>query len=192
MWQSQAAAMWDMVWRRWRAARCGAPLLLLLAACSVTSPGDLATPTPSLVPEQFLSGRLRANGIFVDRLGNTRDIFQIALEGSWDGTTLTLDERFTYHGGRTGRRLWTIVKRDARTYAGTAADVEGEAAGALQGNAFRWRFTAPLRIGDPDTVADIDQWMLLQESGVVLTRSRISRFGIEIGEATLFFFHPGR
>lgn len=175
---------------QWR--RLTALLLLLLAGCAVVGPEDYVKPAPVLVPEQFFSGRLQANGIFDDRLGNTRDVFAMALEGHWDGTTLTLDELFTYDGGRSGRRLWTIVKRDDRTYVGTAADVEGEAIGELEGNAFHWRFTAPLRIGDPDTVARIDQWMLLQDSGVMMTRSAVSRFGIEIGEVTLFFFHPAQ
>ncbi len=36
-----------------------------------------------------------------------------------------------------------------------------------------------------------DDWMFLQPGGVVINRARVSKWGIDIGEVTLFFSKDG-
>lgn len=171
--------------------RCAALLgagfaALALTACSPATEAFVKA-APRLVPEQFFAGTLKADAVAIDRFGVMRDTFAMDLTGTWDGSVLVLDERFTFHDGATGRRVWKIRKLADTVYEGQADDVEGVGRGDLSGNGLHWRFTAPLRPGDPESAGEVDQWMLLQDSGVLLTRSVIRKWGIRVADVVLVF-----
>ena len=44
-----------------------------------------------------------------------------------------------------------------------------------------------LKIGDGTLKVNFNDWMFLQPSGVLVNRARVTKFGIEIGQVTLFF-----
>ena len=44
-----------------------------------------------------------------------------------------------------------------------------------------------LKIGERTLRVHFNDWMFLQSSGVMVNRARVSKFGIAIGEVTLFF-----
>ena len=63
----------------------------------------------------------------------------------------------------------------------------GTAVGEAYGNALNWRYDMDLKVGEGTLRVHFNDWMFLQESGVLVNRARVSKFGIEIGEVTLFF-----
>ena len=142
---------------------------------------------PRLLIEDYLAGNTRAWGLFEDRFGNLRREFVVDIKGTWDGETLTLVEDFVYGDGETQQRIWTIKKLDEHRYSGTAADVVGEAEGISYGNALNWRYTLALPIGESIWNVRFDDWMFLQPDNVLVNRARVSKFGFEIGEVTIFF-----
>lgn len=142
---------------------------------------------PRLLIEEYLAGDIRAWGIFEDRFGNLRREFVVDITGTWDGETLILDEDFLYSDGETQRRTWTIRKLDEHRYSGTAADVIGEAEGVSYGNALNWRYTLALKIGDSVWNVRFDDWMFLQADDVLVNRAKVTKFGFELGEVTIFF-----
>ncbi|MEC7650029.1 MAG: DUF3833 domain-containing protein, partial [Pseudomonadota bacterium] len=150
-------------------------------------PTDFSGTTPQLRIEEYFAGHTRAWGIFEDRFGNLRRQFVVDIDGKWDGETLVLDERFLYSDGEKDRRVWTIRKIDAHRYEGQAADVIGVAFGEAHGNALNWQYDMDLKVGEGTLRVHFNDWMFLQESGVLVNRARVSKFGIEIGEVTLFF-----
>ena len=150
-------------------------------------PTDFSGTTPQLRIEEYFAGHTRAWGIFEDRFGNLSRQFVVDIDGKWDGETLVLDEHFHYSDGEKDRRVWTIRKIDAHRYEGQAADVIGVAIGEAYGNALNWRYDMDLKVGDGTLRVHFNDWMFLQESGVLVNRARVSKFGIEIGEVTLFF-----
>ena len=161
--------------------------LLVLSGCTNMKPTDFSGTTPQLRIEEYFAGHTRAWGIFEDRFGNLRRQFVVDIDGKWDGETLVLDERFLYSDGEKDRRVWTIRKIDAHRYEGQAADVIGVAVGEAYGNALNWRYDMDLKVGEGTLRVHFNDWMFLQESGVLVNRARVSKFGIEIGEVTLFF-----
>ena len=161
--------------------------LLVLSGCTNMKPSDFSGTTPQLRIEEYFAGHTRAWGIFEDRFGNLRRQFVVDIEGKWDGETLVLDESFLYSDGEKDRRVWTIRKIDAHRYEGQAADVIGVAVGEAYGNALNWRYDMDLKVGEGTLRVHFNDWMFLQESGVLVNRARVSKFGIEIGEVTLFF-----
>ena len=161
--------------------------LLVLSGCTNMKPTDFSGTTPQLRIEEYFAGHTRAWGIFEDRFGNLRRQFVVDIDGKWDGETLVLDERFLYSDGEKDRRVWTIRKIDAHRYEGQAADVIGIAFGEAHGNALNWQYDMDLKVGEGTLRVHFNDWMFLQESGVLVNRARVSKFGIEIGEVTLFF-----
>ncbi len=148
---------------------------------------DFAGRTPELVLEEYFLGQTRASGIFEDRFGTVRRQFEVDITGTVDGDTLTLDEHFTFADGETDRRVWTIRRIDANAYEGTADDVIGTAKGKLFGNALNWTYRVNLAMGDRSLRVRFDDWLFLQPDGVLINRARVTKFGFEVGQVTLFF-----
>ena len=162
-------------------------VLLLLGACQSMQIDDFKGTSPKLVLEDYFQGETRAWGIFEDRFGNLRRQFVVDITGTWDGKTLTLDERFDYADGEKDQRIWTIDKVADNTYRGEAADVIGTAEGRTEGSAFSWTYEMELNIQGRDVKVRFDDWMFLQPDGVMVNRAYVTKFGIELGTVTLFF-----
>ncbi len=167
-----------------------AALLFLTAGCSGMKAEDFEGREPRLLIEDYFAGDTRAWGLFEDRFGTLRREFVVDIAGTWDGETLTLVEDFAYADGETDQRIWTIRKLDDHRYEGTADDVIGKAEGVSYGNALNWRYTLALKVGDSVWNVRFDDWMFLQRDDVLVNRARVSKFGIEIGEVTIFFRKP--
>ncbi len=164
--------------------------LLLLTGCSTMKPEDFATARPRLAIEDYFTGKTTAWGLFVDRFGKVRSQFVVDIDGTWDGKTLVLDERFTYATGERDRRVWTITKQDANTYLGNGGDVIGAARGRSFGNALNWTYRMNLKVGDGTWKVAFDDWMFLQPQGVLLNRAVVTKWGIELGQVQLAFRKP--
>jgi len=65
--------------------------------------------------------------------------------------------------------------------------VIGEARGEVSGNALRWRYVLSLPVDDEVYRVDFDDWMYLIDEQTLANRSFMSKFGIELGQVTLFF-----
>lgn len=148
---------------------------------------DFAAGTPSLALEDYFQGRTEAWGLFEDRFGRVRRQFKVDVDGSFDGRELTLVEDFVYADGEEDRRIWRITSLGDGRYEGRADDVVGAATGEALGNALHWEYDMQLPIGDSTWQVHFDDWMLLQNDGVLINRATVSKFGITLGEVTLFF-----
>ena len=150
-------------------------------------PEDFAGQGSRLVLEDYFEGQTRAWGIFEDRFGNLRRQFTVDIEGTWDGEQLTLVEDFVFADGEEDQRIWRIRKIDDHNYEGRADDVVGVANGRAYGNALNWQYRMLLRVGGSEWNVGFDDWMFLQEDGVLINRASVSKLGFEIGRVTLFF-----
>ena len=163
---------------------------VLLTGCSGMDIRDFEDASPRLVLEDYFAGKTRAWGIFEDRFGKLRRQFTVDIDGKWNGKTLVLDEHFVYRDGEKDRRVWTIEKIDENRYQGRADDVIGVAIGDASGNALNWRYDMDLKVGDSTLRVHFDDWMFLQADDVLVNRARVSKWGVELGQVTLFFSKP--
>lgn len=160
-----------------------------LAACA----GRPALDNPPLSDrqlnlEEFFAGELVAYGQFQDILGNVSRRFEVAIDGTWDGQTLTLVEDFVYEDGSTEQRIWTLNKTGAQTWEGTAPGVVGIATGEERGDSFNWQYTIDLPIAGGETLlVSFDDWMWLLSDDRLLNRAYMERFGLPIGEVIITF-----
>lgn len=164
-----------------------AALSLGLGACAAPGVEQYRAEQPVLKLEQYLSGQLDAWGIFQGRSGEVKKRFHVRIDARWQDGTGVLDEHFTWSDGTTSRRVWTLVRQPDGRYLGTADDVIGEAIGEVAGNALRWRYVLALPVDGKVVKVDFDDWMFLMDDKVMLNRSYMSKWGVNLGEVTLTF-----
>ena len=163
---------------------------LVLSGCNSMKPEKFQANTPALDLFSYFDGKTKAWGIFEDRFGNVRRQFEVKIDGKIEDGKLTLDERFTYMDGEIDQRIWRIRKTKKNHYEGLADDVIGVAKGVVSGNALNWKYDLNLKVGETTYAVHFDDWMFLQTGGVMINRARVSKWGVGIGQVTLFFTKP--
>lgn len=161
--------------------------LFTLVGCSTMKIDDFAGTQPTFELERYFTGYTRAWGLFQDRAGNVKRQFTVDIHGYRDGEDFVLDESFLYNDGERQTRTWRIRNLGEGRYEGRAADVIGVAQGVARGQALNWRYTLALPYGDGTLAVDFDDWMLLQPDDVLINRATVRKFGLRVGEVTLFF-----
>lgn len=164
--------------------------LLSLSGCANVNVSEYAERQPRFAIEDYFLGETRAWGIFQDRSGEVKRQFTVDMVGELTGDTLVLTEDFVYDDGEESQRIWTIKKINEHLYHGTADDVVGTAIGEAYGNALNWKYTLKLPVGDSVYEVKFDDWMYLQEDGVLLNKAKMSKFGFHLGDVTLAFKKP--
>lgn len=167
-------------------------LLAFLSACSNGKAiSHYEGETPQLNMEEYFTGPIKAWGIVQDYSGKVTRRFDINMVGQWDGDTGTLEEDFTYYDGEKQQRVWTIKKISENKYEGTAGDILGKATGESVGNAVRWAYEMDLEVGDSTYRITFDDFMFLMNDGVLINRSYLKKFGLTVGELTIFMQKQG-
>jgi hypothetical protein len=167
-------------------------LAFALGGCASPPQPDLyRDEKPVLDLQRYFNGTVDAWGFFQDRGGKVVKRFKVEMKCTWNGNVGVLDEHFSYSDGSTSRRVWTITKVGASTYKGKAEDVVGEALGEAAGNALRWRYTLNLPVDGKVYEVQFDDWMYLQDDGVMLNYSTMNKFGFRLGEVILSFRRRG-
>ncbi|MNQ79471.1 hypothetical protein D3C85_944170 [compost metagenome] len=125
--------------------------------------------------------------MFQKRSGEVIKRFHVVINGYAQGDKLILDEDFTYSDGSKQKRVWTLHPDGPGRWRGTADDVVGEARGEVAGNALRWRYVLSLPVDGKVYQVDFDDWMYLLDERTMANRSFMTKFGVELGQVTLFF-----
>lgn len=163
-------------------------LSFLISACGGTpNLADFSEAKPELELQEFLSGKLTAQGIFQDRFGDVRRTFVVDIDGVWDGEVLTLTEDFVYEDGSEEQRIWRLTQTGPETWEGSAEGVIGVAKGEENGNAFNFVYTIDLKTPDGELRATFDDWLWQIDDQVMINRAYVSKFGVEIGQLSIFF-----
>lgn len=161
--------------------------IALVAGCSSPQPEQYASQLPKLDVEQYFNGTLDAHGMFQDRSGDVVKRFVVVMRCTWQGDTGTLDEDFTYADGTKQKRVWTLKKTGAGRFTATAPDVIGSAEGIVSGNALRWKYVLALPVDGKVVNVDMEDWMFLIDEKVMLNRTAMSKYGVNLGNVTLSF-----
>jgi hypothetical protein len=164
-----------------------AVLVFFLSACSSVSVEDYVHNSPTLVPEKFFDGQLSAHGIVKDRNGLVLRYFNAEITASWADGVGTLDEQFVFDDGEQQNRVWTLVPSDAGVgmYMASAPDVIGEATMQVAGNSLFLDYVLRVPYGNGTIDLRIDDRMYLVSERVLLNQSRMSKWGVDVGELVL-------
>lgn len=161
-------------------------LVFFLTACSTTI-DDYRGTQPALDLRQFFNGKVTAWGQVQNRSGKIIKRFTVDMTGTWKGDEGTLEEKFSYDDGTRQTRIWHLTALPDGRYLGRADDVVGEAQGKVQGYALNWSYTLALPVDGKTWQVQFDDWMYLHDANTMMNRAVMSKFGIRLGEITLFF-----
>ncbi|MEW9919795.1 DUF3833 domain-containing protein [Marimonas sp. MJW-29] len=163
-------------------------LMLALAGCTgKPSIDDPKLSDRALRIEEFFDGKVVATGQFQDTFGTVRRRFDVDIDGTWDGRTLTLVEDFDYEDGSEERRIWRMTKTGPQTWTGTADGVLGQARGTARGDTFNWVYRIDLPVPDGTLRVAFDDWLWLVSDTRVYNRAYMKKFGVDIGEVHITF-----
>ena len=162
-------------------------LSVLLTNCSDMKPEDYVNTEPKIKIEEYFLGDVKAWGIFQNRFGKVERQFTAKMEGSFDGEILTLEEDFSWNDGEKQKRKWKIKKLGEDKYEGTAPDVIGIAKGVSYGSAFKFEYQLLIPFKDKKIKVRFDDWIFQQDDKVAINRAIVTKFGIKVGELTVFF-----
>lgn len=162
--------------------------LTFIAACTgKPGPDDDLLSTQEFELQEFFDGHVVAFGQFQDVLGTVRRRFEVDINGTWDGQTLTLVEDFVYEDGSTEQRVWSLQQTGEETWEGTAPGVIGRATGVERGDTFNWTYEIDLPVPDGTLRVTFDDWMWQLTPTRVLNKAYMKRFGVDIGEVVITF-----
>jgi hypothetical protein len=159
----------------------------LLSSCATQELASYANAKPKLDLVNYFSGTTDAWGIFQKRGGEVVKRFHVVMVGTQCHGKFTLDERFTYDDGTTQQRIWTLIQAPDGSWRGKADDVVGEAVGHTSGNALHWQYVLALPVEGKTYDIQVDDWMYLMDDTAMLNRTSMKKFGVEVGQVTLFF-----
>ncbi|GAB5451310.1 MAG: DUF3833 domain-containing protein [Halioglobus sp.] len=159
--------------------------LLAIGGCSNVQVTDYKHATPTLQVEEFFDGTLTAHGVLLDRSGRVTRSFNADIKAYWRDGTGTLEEDFVFDDGELQRRVWVLQRDGNGSYIATANDVVGDGTLRQSGNAVFLDYV--LRIPWQDSSLDlrVDDRMYLVSPDVLINQSRLSKFGIDVGEILL-------
>lgn len=164
----------------------GLSAALLLSGCASQNIQTYQNTTPTLDMHEFFSGQIDGWGMFQGRSGEVKRRFSVDIDATHEGDdVIVLDEKFAWADGTTSQRIWRLTEQADGTWTGTAGDVIGVATGEVVGNTFHWQYTLDLPVDDKNYKVNFDDWMYLVSDDVMLNRSVMKKFGVELGSVTL-------
>ena len=160
---------------------------VMLFACSGMDVEQYKNETPKLDLQAYLNGRIKGYGIVQDRSNKVTKRFDFSGYAVWKDNVGTFNEKITYTDGKVDKRVWKFTKISDSYYEATTPDVIGKAEIKVSGNAMNWKYTMNVKVDDNTTYKiDFDDWMFLMDDGKLVNRNYFHKYGVDVGELTLF------
>ncbi len=161
-------------------------LLVVLSGCSADIE-DYRQSQPQFDLFQYFEGDVTAWGMVQDYSGKQTRRFSVQIKGTVTGEQLVLTEDFVFDDGEQAQRIWTIKHLGDGRYEGEADDIIGVARGTAVGNALRWQYDFEIEVDGSTYDVAFDDWLYRQDDRHLFNLTKIKKFGIEVGQITLFF-----
>lgn len=160
--------------------------ITLLTGCSSMKIEDFNNTKPEFIPQEYFNGKLRAYGIVKDRSGKITRTFKGEMIGSWDKNGIgTLDEYFVYNDGEEMKRVWTLKPTGDKKFIATANDIIGESPMIANGNTVMIDYVMRTPYKNSTIDLSVQDWLHLQEDGVIINHSKMKKFGFVVGELVI-------
>ncbi len=159
---------------------------IFMASCSNDKINQYEHNYPKLSLQEFLNGKITGYGIIEDFRSNVTKRFQFSGTALWTGDSGRFDEKITYSDGKVESRVWQIKKLSESSYEAYNPDLIGIAKIKVSGNAMNWQYTMKIKVDDSIYKINFDDWMYLMPDGQLINRNYFKKFGITVGELTLF------
>jgi hypothetical protein len=173
---------------------CSAAIAAVAVSACASAPVSPSSAGPgAFVIERDLAGSTVARGEF-SAITGLRRTFTAYLDGSLEGETFTLRERFEYDDGEKDQKTWVLTRTGPGLYDGTREDVVGTARGWQDGNAFRLEYDVrlPNADGTPGLEVRFRDVMVKTADGLVINHANVGKWGFNIGRVELTIRPAGK
>ena len=163
--------------------------VFLLSFCIACAPlaKEYQGESPNFNIEEFLTGEVTGQGVFLDRAGRVKTRFRVDIKGEKEGAELALYETILYVNGDKEERVWRISRDSENALRARTGDVIGEATISNYGFAAQWRYQMALKVEGEIYHLNFDDWMYQLGDGVMLNRASVSKWGFGVGEVIISF-----
>ncbi|WP_446012072.1 DUF3833 domain-containing protein [Candidatus Electrothrix sp.] len=166
--------------------------VIVLSGCSGIDVSTYQGNVPQFDLFTYFHGETKGWGMVQDRQGRMIRQFVVDIDGRIDPQgNLILTEDFDWSDGEKSSRVWIISRTEEGGIVGNADDVVGEAAGSSAGNVLQWNYHLLVEVDDRTWKVALDDWMFLQPDEVLINKTKMSKFGLSLGEITIVFTKPG-
>lgn len=145
-------------------------------------PSDYDGSEPGFDIRQHLSGPMECEGVIFGPTGRVVSRFVADFEGTWDGNSGTISERFKYDSGSVQSREWQLDVSDDGRIRARADDVVGTGDGQQAGYGVVMKYDLRLPEAAGGHVLSVNDWMYMLENGAIMNRSQFRKFGIKVAE----------
>ncbi|WP_170588293.1 DUF3833 family protein [Ruegeria arenilitoris] len=146
------------------------------------SPSDYDGTGPDFSLKDNLNGEILSEGLIYGPTGKMSNSFVARMIGEWNGNSGTLTEYFTYSNGKQMTRKWYLTMGTGNSFTATADDIVGEGRGVISGATVKLTYRIVLPEDAGGHTLDVTDWMYLTESGAIMNRSEMRKFGLKVAE----------
>jgi hypothetical protein len=157
---------------------------LLLGGCATMPSADSSAGTRKpFILEEALAGHTTGHAVITPVIG-AATMFDVSINGTWDGQVLTLVEDFKYPSGTTERKTWRLTKTPAGDYVGTREDVIGQARAYRDGTTLRldYRVALDTPLGKTAHFQDVLYW---ENAQTIRNKATVSKYGLRLARVNL-------
>ena len=159
---------------------------ILLTGCTGMKIEDFNNTSPEFIPQEYFNGKLRAYGLVKDRSGKITRTFKGTMIGSWDKYgNGKLEEFFVYNDGEKLERTWILKPTQDKKFIATANDIIGESPMIANGNTVMLDYVMRTAYKDSTIDLSVQDWLHLQDDGVIINHSKLKKFGFVVGEIVI-------
>ena len=141
--------------------------------------------------EEVFTGRSFAYGKFSAINGTSRE-FRVALNGIWDGRTLTLREDFTYTDGERDTKTWIFRKVGSGRYLGRREDVIGETEVTIEGTTARFSYEVNLTPKGDATIVRFHDTLHFLADGTIRNTAWVTKWALPVARVKVNFARTER
>lgn len=165
---------------------CSLLSMLGIFSCSNTKVSQYHNDKPKLNLQQFIDGKIKGYGLVENRSGIVTRRFEFNGVGYWEGDIGYFDETISYINGDIESRKWKIHRINDNYYEATTPDVINKAKIYVDGNSMNWQYIMKIKVDNKIYNINFDDWMYLIDDQKMINRNYFTKFGINVGQLTLF------
>lgn len=159
---------------------------ILLTGCTAMKIEDFNNTTPEFIPQEYFNGKIKAYGLVKNRSGEIIRTFKGDMYGSWDENGIgKLEEFFVYDDGEKLERTWILTPQKDKKFVARATDIVGDSSMVANGNTAMIDYVMRVPYKNSTIDISVQDWLHLQEDGVIINHSKMKKFGFVVGELVI-------
>jgi hypothetical protein len=166
-------------------------LTSIVSGCFDDQLNSYKNQTPKLNFREIFDGQVIGYGTIQDYKSKVIRRFKVTMDCSWKGNQGHIIEKFFWDDNSKSERQWDLIAESEDTIRGKASDAIGDVVGHSAGSAMNFKYSLKVPIDNKEMILSFNDWMYLIQPGVIINRNKMLKFGIPVGDITIFLYKEG-